>query len=456
MKRFGSVHGAIWGALFGLLALQALRPGALGAQEQAAGAADAARPNAPVELVDRVAAVVGDTVVLYTEILESLLQSQAEGQQLPPEGSAAFDSLMSQTLNSLIDQMVLLQRAQQEDVTVAEDVVESETDRRFRQVRGSFPSGSDFEQAIQESGRTLVQYRLYLRSQVRAQLMIRDYIQSLRGSLPPVTVSEEEMRQWFDANVGDQSQPPMITFEQVVMRPEPSDEAENAARDRALEALSAIRDGQDFAVVARQYSEDPANRDQGGELGWIRRSGIDPDFARAAWAARTGTPIGPIRTQFGYHIIKVENVRGGERKVRHILIRPETDQDDIERARALAEAVADSARDGVSMEVLARNHSLPDEPVRLPKVSVDRLQQGGYGDYVPHLQTPVPGEIVGPFESRVRGERFVVLKVLEYSPQGPLQFEDVREELRDQLTEQKGIARLVEQLRDEVYVDIRL
>jgi peptidyl-prolyl cis-trans isomerase SurA len=188
----------------------------------------------------------------------------------------------------------------------------------------------------------------------------------------------------------------------------------------------------------------------------VRRSGIDPDFARAAWAARTGTPIGPVRTQFGYHIIKVENVRGGERKIRHILIRPEIDQDDVARARELAEAVADSARNGVSMEVLARHHGLSDEPVRLPNVQIDRLQQGGYGDYVPHLQTPVPGQIVGPFESQVRGQRFVVLKVLEYSPQGPLQFEDVQEELRGRLLEQKGIARLVEQLRDEVYVDIRL
>jgi parvulin-like peptidyl-prolyl isomerase len=448
------MHGAMWGGLLALLALPALRPEPLLAQD--AGAEGGPRPNAPVELVDRVAAVVGDTVVLYTEILESLLQAQAEGQQLPPEGSAAFDSLMSQTLSALIDQMVLLQRAQQEDISVTEDVVEAETDRRFRQVRGSFPSGSDFERAIQESGRTLVQYRLYLRSQVRAQLMIQQYIQSLRGSLPPVTVSEEEMRQWFDENVGNQSQPPTITFEQVVIRPEPGEAAEKAARDTAMAAVQAIRDGMDFSVAARRYSEDPANRDQGGDLGWVRRSGIDPDFARAAWAARTGTPIGPVRTQFGYHIIKVENVRGGERKIRHILIRPEIDQDDVARARELAEAVADSARNGVSMEVLARHHGLSDEPVRLPNVQIDRLQQGGYGDYVPHLQTPVPGQIVGPFESQVRGQRFVVLKVLEYSPQGPLQFEDVQEELRGRLLEQKGIARLVEQLRDEVYVDIRL
>lgn len=414
------------------------------------------RPNAPAELVDRVAAVVGDTVVLYTEILESLLQAHAQGETLPPEGTAAFDSLMTATLASLVDQLVLLQRAQEEEIEISEDVIESETDRRFREVRGSFPSATAFEQAIQESGRTLVQYRLYLRSQVRAQLMINQFIQSRRESLPAVSVSDDEVREWFEANWAGEPQPPTITFEQVVIRPAPSEEAETAARERAIEALQAVRDGMDFNVAARQYSEDPANRDQGGDLGWIRRSGIDPDFARAAWAARTGTPIGPVRTQFGFHVIKVENVRGGERKVRHILIRPEIVEDDVERTRELAAAVADSARQGVSMERLARNHGVSEEPVRLPNVALDRLQEGGYGEYVQHLGTPIPGEIIGPFETSVRGQRFVVLKVVEFTPRGSLQLEDVREEIREGLQQQKGIARLVEELRSEVYVDVRL
>ena len=424
--------------------------------QEAEGEDGAARPNTPVELVDRVAAVVGDTVVLYTEILESLLQAQAQGETLPPENSEAFDSLVVRTLNTLVDQMVLLQRAQQEDITVSEEVMEAETDRRFREVRGSFPTATAFEEAIQQSGRTLVQYRLYLRSQVRAQLMIQQFMQQQTEALPSVVVTDEEVREWFERNLAGQPQPPSITFEQVVIRPEPDDEAEAAAREQALEVLREIRDGMDFEVAARRYSQDPGNRDQGGDLGWVRRAGIDAQFAEAAWAARSGTPIGPVRTQFGYHVIKVENVRGGERKIRHILIRPELGPADVERARELAAAVADSAREGTPIERLARSHGLSDEPVRLPNVPVDRLQEGGYGEYVQYLQAPVPGEIVGPFEARTRGQRFVVLKVVEFNPRGPVELEDVQTEVRDVLTREKGIARLVEQLRDEVFVDVRL
>lgn len=445
------------GGAAAVAALAAL-PAPLSAQEAGAGEGETAepRPNAPVEMVDRVAAVVGDTVVLYTEILESLLQLQSQGQTLPEAGTPAFDSLMNEALVTLVDQLVLLQRAQEEDISVSEDVVEAETDRRFREVRGSFPSASAFEEALQQSGRTLVQYRLYLRSQVRAQLMINEFIQQRRGSLPPVTVTEEEVREWFEQNWAGRPQPPTVTFEQIVIRPEPDEEAEQAALERTREAVESLRDGMDFEVAARRYSEDPATRDEGGDLGWIRRSGIDPDFAEAAWAARTGTPIGPVRTQFGYHVIKVENVRGGERKVRHILVRPEIDENDVERARRLAEAVADTAREGVSMETLARRHGVEEEPVRRPNVPIERLPQGGYPDYVEHLEAPIPGEIIGPFETQVPNQRFVILKVNEFSPRGPVELEDVREEIRAGLTEQKGIARLVEELRSEVFVDVRL
>lgn len=414
------------------------------------------RPNAPVELVDRVAAVVGDTVVLYTEILETLLQEQAQGATLPAPGTPAYDSLVTTTLSTLVDQLVLLQRAKEEEISVPEDVVESETDLRFQEVRGSFRNAAEFERAIQESGRTLVQYRLYLRSQVRAQRMINQFVQQIRGSLPAVTVSDDEVREWFEQNTQGQTQPPRISFEQVVIRPTPEPEAEAAARQRTVEALQAVRDGMDFAVAARRYSEDAGNRDQGGDLGWVRRASIDPDFAAAAWAARTGTPIGPVRSQFGYHVIKVENVRGGERKISHILIRAETDEDDVQQARELAEAVADSARDGVAIERLARSHGMSEEPVRLPNVPLDRLREGGYGEYVQHLSTPIPGEVIGPFSVTVRGQRFVVLKVVDFTPGGSLRLEDVQEEIREGLVQQKGLERLVEELRNEIYVDVRL
>jgi len=371
------------------------------------------------ELVDRIVAVVGDTVVLYTEILESLLQLQAQGTTLPESGTPAFDSLAFQTLDDLIDQLVLLQQAKTEEFDVAEDMLDAETDRRFREVRNAFPSASEFETAIGESGRNLVQYRQFLRSQVRAQMLIEQFIQQSRSNLPPVIVSDEEALAWFDENLTGQTQPATITFEQLVLEPQPSEEAETAAFEKASQILAEIRDGKDFEVAAREYSDDTATRPSGGDLGWVRRSLLDADFSRAAWSARTGTPIGPVRTQFGNHLIKVENTRGGERKIRHILLRHEITEADMERASLLAIELADSIKGGAAISPLAQDHGTKLEPVRIPQMPVDRIAQQ-FPEYAEALSDPVPGRVVGPFVNTTpRGQRFVIVNRIR--PAGPLQ-----------------------------------
>jgi len=408
------------------------------------------------ELVDRIVAVVGDTVVLYTEILESLLQLQAQGTTLPESGTPAFDSLAFQTLDDLIDQLVLLQQAKTEDFDVADDMLDAETDRRFREVRNAFPSASEFETAIGESGRNLVQYRQFLRSQVRAQMLIEQFIQQSRSNLPPVIVSDEEARAWFDDNLTGQTQPATITFEQLVLEPQPSEEAETAAFEKASQILAEIRDGKDFEVAAREYSDDTATRQSGGDLGWVRRSLLDADFSRAAWSARTGTPIGPVRTQFGNHLIKVENTRGGERKIRHILLRHEITEADMERARLLAIELADSIKGGAAISPLAQDHGTKLEPVRIPQMPVDRIAQQ-FPEYAEALSDPVPGRVVGPFVNTTpRGQRFVIVRVTEYVQQGPYKFPDVREDIRDRLVLDKGYAQFVDDLRKQAHIDIKL
>jgi peptidyl-prolyl cis-trans isomerase SurA len=408
------------------------------------------------ELVDHIAAVVGDTVVLYTEIREALLQMEAQGATLPETGTPAHDSLVATTLDDMVNQLVLLQQAEMEELEVPDEVLEGETDRRFREVRNAFPSASDFERAIGESGRTLVQYRQFLRSQVRAQMIIEQFVQQARSRLPPVAVSDEEVREWFDTNLTGQEQPATITFEQLVLEPEPSEESEAAAAAEATRVLAEIRDGKDFQIAAREYSEDPANRDEGGDLGWVRRAQLDPDFSRAAWSARTGTPIGPVRTQFGHHLIKVENVRGGERRIRHILLRHDITADDVERARLLAVELADSVRAGAAIGPLAQVHGAKLEPVRVPDMPVDRIAQQ-FPEYAEALADPVPGQVIGPFVNTTpRGQRFVVVRVAEYTHQGPYEYDDVREDIRERLLLDKGFMQFVQELRNQIHIDVRL
>ncbi|MDT8436622.1 MAG: peptidylprolyl isomerase [Gemmatimonadota bacterium] len=436
--------------------LSAAAPARLAAQEPAAGAG--AAPDT-IEMVDRIVAVVGDTVILYSEILESLLQAKAQGADIPDPGTAAFDSVARESVAELVEQLVILEKAEEAGLRVPPEQLDGETDRRFQQIRNGFPSAAAFDDAIRESGRTLVQYRQFLRRQVRAQMLIQMFMNQASENLPPVSVTDEEIRAWYEENLRGETRPSTVSFEQVAIEPTPSEETKEEALERARQALSEIRAGESFEVVARRYSDDLSNRNEGGDLGWVKRSGLVREFAQAAWAARTGTAIGPVWTRFGYHIIQVENIRGGERKIRHILLRPRMDDSDVERARRLAEAIADSVRAGVTVPELAERHGIAEIPVRMPEARYENLEGTLGPEYARALADPVPGAVVGPFENRsIMQDRpvFLVLRITEFKRQGDWDLSEIREEVRERLTNDKAYERYVESLRGEVHVEVRI
>jgi len=432
------------------------------AQEPASGQPAALPPGgaAPdsVETVDRIVAVVGDTAILYSEIIESIVQAGAQGAEVPETGTPEFDELATQTLTNLVDSRILVQKAKDADIQVPPEQLDGETDRRFREIRNSFPTATEFQDAVTKSGRSLVQYRQWLRGQVRSQMMIDEFIRSNRDKLPPVSVTEEEIVAYFDTNLVGQTRPASISIEQVVIEPEPGEAARDSAIALAEQVLSELRDGKDFEVAARQYSMDLSNRDQGGDLGWIQRSLLVPAFAEAAWAARTGQPVGPVATRFGYHIIRVDNVRGGERKIRHILIQPVLDESDFRRTGELAIAVADSIREGADVRMMAERYGVREVPVRFPEIPYDQIGQFGEA-YAQALASPVPGAVVGPFQTEgfMPGRPvFAVVLVTGFQSEGSWKLEDIREQIRESLLNEKGYALFLEELRSEVYVDLRL
>lgn len=414
-----------------------------------------------VELVDRVVAVVGDTAILRSEVIEELLKFESEGNAVPPKGTAARDSVMRQTLNLMVERMILLQKAEEmEDISVDPTMLDGETNAKINEARSNFRTATEFTEAVASSGRTMVQYRQEVRSNIRAQFLIQRFLQQTQDRRPPAPVTEEEIRAYFDEQVAGRTRPTSVAFEQIAIEPVPTEEARQAALEEAEQALREIRDGEDFEIVARRYSDDPGSRERGGDLGWVRRGMMVPPFENAAWAARTGTPIGPVWTRFGWHIIRVDNVRGGERKLSHILVSPELGEADVARAGEKAEAIADSARAGTPLEQLAERHGMEELPFRMPLQPLDRIGEVFKPVYAEMLADPVPGEIVGPFAvPELLGPLpvFVVIHVTEFARAGEIEFDDdVRQQIRAQLEQMKAERRFLEELRSEVYVDVRL
>ncbi|MDP2497269.1 MAG: peptidylprolyl isomerase [Candidatus Palauibacterales bacterium] len=434
------------------------RAGEAGARGGAAPAG--ADPNA--QLVDQVAAVVGDTAILFSEVRNEIFRMQSQGQiEQVPQDPSRRDSLVRAVVGNMVDDMILLQAAQRSGASVPDAQLESAVDEQFQRIQSQFGSQAAFRKAVEETGMNMYQYRQNLRADVRSRLLRQSYLRQERANLPPVAVSEEEIRQFYEQTASQSQRPARFSLRRLVVRPEPDSAAADSARAVAEKALKEIRSGTSFTVAVRRYTDDRATREQGGELGWLQQGDVNQAFARAAWSAPPGRPVGPVRTPLGWHVIEIQNVRGGERNIRHILIRPEITDEDVQEARELARALADSIREGADVRRLAETYGEPGdvEKASEQQVAVNQVQSQLGQAYAEAIGSrPEVGSAVGPFEVSSGGPHpaFAVAKITNYRPAGQVQLSEVREQIRQRLRQQKQFEQLLQRLRDEYYVELRL
>lgn len=124
-------------------------------------------------------------------------------------------------------------------------------------------------------------------------------------------VSDEDVRLYYRSHKDDYKVPAQIKVRHILLRmPKNADKkVVQQTRKRALNILKKARSGKDFSLLAEAFSEDPGSRARGGELGWVVRSQLDRSFAKAAFAAKKGQIVGPVRSAYGFHILEVEDRR---------------------------------------------------------------------------------------------------------------------------------------------------
>lgn len=419
-----------------------------------------AAPDTTVVQLDRIVAVVGDQPITQYDLQERILAMQQAPGFKAPTNEAEFQKLAQEIVNQLVDEELLVQKANYLKIEIPDADLSASVDRQMRDIRGRFSSDAEFRSELAKAGLgTPEEYRRFLIEQARRAELQRRVIDKMRqdGKIPPVNVSQAEVEEAFNRSRASlPRRPATVTFRQIVVAPKPSEKAREAARVKAESLLAEIKRDTDFERVAKRESADSGSRERGGDLGWARRGQMVPEFERWMFGLRPGDMSPVVETVHGFHIVRVDRVQPGEVKSRHILVRPAIDSTDIARARAQADTAAQLWASGVPFDTLARryhDYGSGEETSLLSPIPRDSMpatyQQAFSGKKANDVVVfQIPGVAGQP--------KFVVAQLITVDEGGEYKLSDLRERVRQQLVEEGSIRRFLESLRREAYVSVRL
>lgn len=288
-----------------------------------------------------------------------------------------------------------------------------------------------FVKSVRWTDGDLERYYAEHKEEYRAPAQVRFiYLRlSPKSYLDQVRVSSQEVEEYYAQNRGNYQRPEQVRLRHILIRVAPGahPDVEGKARARAQDVLSKAKGGEDFAQLARRYSED-ATATKGGDLGLVSRADIDPTIGRVAFSLRKGE-IGPIvRSNYGFHILKVEERREGMERplseVREEIAALLKRQKAKERAAMEAADASYQARNKGGLKVVAEGRRLKvayGGPCVAGKVAGDmeRLAAVAF--------TLEEKGVSSPFQA---GDDYIVLEVVEKIPPRPLPLAQVREKVK--------------------------
>ena len=284
----------------------------------------------PRVLADKIVGIVGDKIVLRSEILNTIDDIKRQGGEVPPDAECYL-------LEKIMADKALVLQAEKDSLPVSDEEVEAELDQRIRYFIMQYGGKEAFEQI---AGRTIYQVKEDFRKSIRegrlAQAMRKSIVENIR-------ITPTEVRNFFEQIPKDSLRfyETELVVGQIVLYPKAGRELEKFAQDELLDYKRQIESGQkSFETMARLYTEDPGSKQSGGryEINKNEKS-WDANFKNAAFRLKEGQISPVIKSKFGYHIIQMVSRNGEDAVIRHILRVPQITEEDIEASKGKLDSI---------------------------------------------------------------------------------------------------------------------
>ncbi len=412
--------------------------------------AQTVKPEKPEHtLVDRVLATVNDEIILESEVLQYVQDIVLRNRSMYSTPEQVY-ALRNQILNELINQKILLSVAEEDtNVKVEDREIDQTLDQRINQIVQELGSEEALEQYY---GKPIRQIRREFRKQVRDNLMI-EHLRSQK--LQSVSVNKAEVEDYYKRNKDNlPTLPERYHLAHILVQVQPTEEATKRAKSLADSLFRVLMTGGNFEDLAMQYSDDRSTGAKGGLLGTTQRGDLVPEYESVAFGLNEGEISEPIRSRFGFHIIRLNWRRGEKINTSHILISLRPTDADAKRAEEKAKEIYQKLQNGGDFAALAKEYS--DDK--------DNASQGGDLGWfdLNNLQSDFRGVATkldtGQFSQPFRTQLGIhILKLLAKEPERPVDLKrdwDRISQLALVEKQEKVYNRWVDELKKNVYIDV--
>lgn len=286
-------------------------------------------------IIDEVVWVVGDEAILKSDIEQARLQAQYQGVKFAKDPYCVIPEQMAV-------QKLFLHQAAIDSIEVADAEVLSMVDKRMNYYIQQVGSKEKFEEYM---NLTSTQIREKWREDVRNEMIADKMKQEIVGD---IKVTPAQVRRYFSQLPEDSIPyiPTQVEVQIVTQQPKIPQEEIDRVKARLRDFTERINSGEtQFSTLARLYSEDPGSARQGGEMDFMGRGQLVPEFASVAFNLTDPKKVSKVvETEYGFHIIQLVERRGDRIKVRHILLKPQVSESDLTGSLAHLDSIADDIR----------------------------------------------------------------------------------------------------------------
>ena len=284
---------------------------------------------AQTKMVDQVIAVVGKNIILESDIENQRLQLQSQGYY-------SSDDIKCEVFEDMLFQKLLLNQAILDSIEVSDAEVKSDLDRRIQYFISQIGSQEKLEEFY---GKSLIEIKAEFSKVIKDQLITQKMRQEITKDLK---ITPSEVRSFFKQLPKD-SLPYIkaeVEIQQLCKYPKVEDTEILRVKEQLRKFKERVNNENNFATLAVLYSEDPGSAKNGGELGFVGRGDLVPEFAAVAFNLKEGEVSRIVKTEYGYHIIQLIERRGERINVRHILLKPKISSYEKINARHFLDSVS--------------------------------------------------------------------------------------------------------------------